>query len=167
MALAGEPERQQRYLDLLRQRVAELAWVDVVVVIGSLADGRADAVSDVDLLVGVHEGAFAAAWRDRERLRVTGALYSWDHWHDGSKGVHKWLTTDAVLVEVLLGEPTSGIRLAPPWRVLAGDPGVAGRWPARPPITRAELRAGTDGLHPVEVAYDDFKTRLRCGSRPW
>ncbi|WP_203930801.1 nucleotidyltransferase domain-containing protein [Virgisporangium ochraceum] len=166
VAALGRPERQQRYLDLLRERVTALPWVEVVVVIGSLASGRADGVSDVDLLVGVHKGAFAAAWRDRERLRVTGALYGWDHWHDGSKGAgtHKWLTADAVLVEVLLGEATSGIRLAPPWRVLAGDPGAAGRWPPRPPIPRSELSGSTDGLHPVEVAYDDFKARLRAST---
>jgi len=166
MAGPGRPERQLRYLERLRQEATALPWAAVVVVIGSLASDRADGVSDVDLLVGVHDGAFAEAWRDRDRLRVTGALYSWDHWLDEPQGagVHKWLSADAVLVEVLIGVPTSGIRLAPPWRVLAGHPRVAGRWPPRPPISPAELNGPTDGLHPVQLAYDDFKVRLRAST---
>jgi hypothetical protein len=161
MARLGEPERQQRFLDRLRRRVADLPWVAAVVVIGSLASDLADGVSDVDLLVGVHDGAFDQAWRNRDRLRVTGAVHNWDHWLDepNGAGTHKWLTSDIVLVEALIGVPASGIRLAPPWRVLAGDPRVADRGPARPPISRTE--AGPGALHPVEVAYDDFKERLR------
>jgi hypothetical protein len=166
MAALGEPERQQRYLNLLREQVTALPWVEVVVVIGSLASDRGDAVSDVDLLVGVRERAFDAAWRERERLRVTGTLCCWDHRYDGAAGAgtHKWLSADAVLVEVLIGVSTSGIRLAPPWRVLAGDPRAAERWPARPPVRRAEVAGGTAGLHPVEAAYDEFKTRLRAST---
>jgi hypothetical protein len=62
------------------------------------------------------------------------------------------------LVECLLAAPTSGVRLAPPYRVVAGDPGLAGRFTARPPIQRAEL--GQD-VHPVERAYDQLKEVLR------
>lgn len=163
MARLGEPERQRRYLSLLQQHSAALPWLDVIVVIGSLASGQADGTSDVDLLIGVHDHAFDRAWRDRARLRVTGAVRSWDHWLDEANGAgtHKWLSADFVLVEALIAVPASGIRLAPPWHVLAGDPHVADRWPTRPPISRDELRAGADALHPVEAAYDEFKARLR------
>jgi hypothetical protein len=162
----GEPDRQRRFLDRLRQEVTALPWVEVVVVIGSLASDSADAVSDVDLLVGVHDGAFDEAWRERARLRVTGAVHSWDHRFDGSTGAgtHKWVSADIVLVEALIGVPTGGIRLAPPWRVLAGDHRAADRWPARPPVPRGGPGGRAEDLHPVELAYDDFKTRLRTPS---
>jgi hypothetical protein len=163
LARLGEPERQRRYLDQLEQHSAALPWVSVVIVIGSLASGQADGISDVDLLIGVHHHAFDQAWTNRARLRVTGAVRNWDHWLDeaGGAGTHKWLSADFVLVEALIAVPASGVRLAPPWRVLAGDPQLADRWPARPPISRDELRGGADTLHPVEAAYDEFKARLR------
>jgi len=76
------------------------------------------------------------------------------------------LTTLAALLEhitasslldgaILLG---SGVRLASPYRVVTGDPGLAERFTARPPIQRAEL--GID-VHPVERAYDQLKEVIR------
>ena len=166
MVRLGEPERQRRFLDQLQQHISTLPWVYAVIVIGSLAAGRADGASDIDLLVGVRNGAFSQAWPSRADLRVTGTVLSWDHWLDERRhaGTHKWLTADFVLVEALIAVPASGVRLAPPWRVLAGDPRVADRWPPRPPISRDELRSSPGDLHPVEVAYDEFKARLRSAA---
>jgi hypothetical protein len=157
----GVPERQRAFLDRLARRAGDLPWVTAAVVIGSMAGGRGDAASDVDLLVAVDD--VGDAWQHRHALHVTGAVLAWDHGYDGGRGVgaHKWVTSDLVLVEALVATPTSGVRLAPPWRLLAGDPDIPATWPGRPPITRAELATGLEDLHPVEVAFDAFKAELR------
>jgi Nucleotidyltransferase domain len=161
--MLGEPIRQRRYLTELQRRVPVLPWVDAVVVIGSLAADRADGASDVDLLICLRGGAFDEAWRHRDDLHATGAVLAWDHWLDpgGQAGTHKWLTLDFVLVETLIAEPTSPVRLAPPWHVLAGNPAAAERWPARGPISPTEVQTRVERLHPAELAYDLFKQRLR------
>ncbi len=164
--MLGEPIRQRRYLTALQRRVPKLPWIDAVVVIGSLAAGRADGASDVDLLICLRTGEFDAAWRQRTELHATGAVLSWDHRVDpaGRAGTHKWLTLDFVLVETLIAEPTSAVRLARPWRLLAGDPAAADRWPARPAISRAEVQARLEPVHPVELAYDVFKQHFRSAT---
>lgn len=77
-----------------------LPWANAVIVIGSLAAGRADGASDIDMLIGGPDRAFPQAWTSRTMLRVSGAVLSWDHWPDegGHAGTHKWLTPDFVLV---------------------------------------------------------------------
>ena len=107
----------------------------------------------------VRDGDFATAWRQRTALQVTGAVVWWDqHLLPDRMGTHKWITNDLVLVECLLAAPDSGVRLAAPYRVVAGDLGLAERFTARPPIQRAEL--GLD-IHPVERAYDQLKEVIR------
>jgi hypothetical protein len=63
------------------------------------------------------------------------------------------------LVECLLAAPDSGVRLASPYRVVAGEPGLADRFGVRPPIQRAELSMD---VHPVEHAYDQLKEVIRA-----
>jgi predicted nucleotidyltransferase len=78
--------------------------------VGSFAADAADSVSDVDLIVVALDGAFSAAWEQRDRLHATGALASWDE-HDGvfeEAAVHVWLTPDIVLVEALIATLSSG-----------------------------------------------------------
>jgi hypothetical protein len=163
MATLGEPMRQHRFLTALQRHVPALPWIDAVLVIGSLAAGGGDGASDVDLLVCLRDGTFDLAWRHRHDLHATGAVLDWDHWLNqaNAAGTHKWLTADFVLVETLIAEPSSGVRLAPSWRVLAGDQAAGRRWPPRPPISAAELRADPEQLHPIEAAYDRFKRDLR------
>jgi hypothetical protein len=51
-------------------------------------------------------------------------------------GAHKWVTNDLVLVECLLAASDSGVRLAPPYRAVAGEPGLAERFTAAHPSSR-------------------------------
>jgi Nucleotidyltransferase domain len=164
LAGLGHPERQRAFLDRLQRQTAALPWAAAVVVIGSLASGRADAASDVDLLVAVSDNAFGHAWQRRHDLHVTGAVVEWDHWYDEHRraGTHKWVTSDVVLVEALIATATSSVRLAQPWRLLIGDVSALNNWPTRPPITRNELVAGAQKLHRVEAAFDQLKAELRA-----
>jgi hypothetical protein len=153
------PLRQLATLAALVEHTSASSVLDGAILLGSFAHGTPDAASDLDLLVCVRDGDFATAWRQRTALQVTGAVVWWDqHLLPDRMGTHKWITNDLVLVECLLAAPDSGVRLAPPYRVVAGDPGLAERFTARPPIQRAEL--GLD-IHPVERAYDQLKEVIR------
>jgi hypothetical protein len=68
------------------------------------------------------------------------------------------VTDDLVLVECLLAAPASGVRLAAPYRVVAGEAELADRFTARSPIQRTEM--GLE-LHPVERAFDELKEVIR------
>jgi hypothetical protein len=164
--MVGEPVRQQRHLDDIAGRVAAMPEMLGAILVGSLAGGVADACSDVDLLVCTGDGEFAAAWARRHDLHGTATLTCWDQGpQEGSEiGVHRWVTSDMVLAEVLFAAPGSGVRLARPYRVVAGDPDVAGRFEPRPPIDRAEF--SRDGAHPVDLAFDDLKNALRAMGPP-
>ena len=156
---ASSPLRQLATLAALVEHISASSVLDGAILLGSFAGGTPDAASDLDLLVCVHDGHFATAWRQRTALQVTGALVWWDqHLIPDRMGAHKWITNDLVLVECLLAAPDSGVRLASPYRVVVGDPGLAERFTARPPIQPAEL--GLD-IHPVERAYDQLKEVIR------
>lgn len=136
-------------------------WLDALLLVGSLADDAADALSDIDLLVVVRNGHFPQAWSDRACLHATDAVYVWDQRpnEQAEAAAHKWLTPDLVLVEALMATPRSGVRLALPWTVVTGDPEAASRLTQRPAIERTEM--GVAEVHPVEAAYDEFKSRIR------
>jgi predicted nucleotidyltransferase len=155
----GAPIRQQRILDALVGRIALVDGLDGAILIGSLAEDTADAASDVDLFVCVRPGRFDEAWSQRHRLHVTGSLVAWDDRAEPEVGVHRWVTDDVVLVEALFATPTSGARLAPPWRILVGAADLADRFPRRPPIDRGEM--SREGSHPIDVAFDDLKKAVR------
>ena len=157
----GTPDRQRTTLLKIADAASRTTWLDALLVVGSLADGAADALSDIDLLVIVHEGAFDQAWAERETLRVTGTLCAWDQHKDQDAEVaaHRWLTPDLVLVEALIATPASGVRLADPWELVAGRSDAPAGLTRRPPIARSELDATQP--HPVEMAYDEFKSRVR------
>jgi hypothetical protein len=156
---ASSPLRQLTTLTALLEHITASSVLDGAVLLGSFAHGTPDAASDLDLIVCVRDGHFATAWRQRTALQVTGAMVWWDqHLVPDRVGAHKWVTNDLVLVECLLAAPDSGVRLASPYRVVAGEPGLAEWFTARPPIQRAEL--GID-VHPVERAYDQLKEVIR------
>jgi hypothetical protein len=157
----GTPDRQRATLRKIADAVARTAWLDALLVVGSLADGAADALSDIDLLVIVREGQFKQAWAERGTLRVTGTLCAWDQQldQDAEVAAHRWLTTDLVLVEGLIATPSSGVRLAEPWELVVGRRDTPTDLMHRPPIERTEM--GATEPHPVEAAYDDFKSRVR------
>lgn len=126
--------------------------------IGSLATGAGDDMSDVDLFVIARDGAFADAWSRRCELH-DDVVGHWDHRDPDmpAAGAHKFLTRDLVLVECLIAEPASGVRLAEPNAVVAGPADLAERIPSRPPIERAEMTGG----HPIEDASDALKAAIR------
>jgi hypothetical protein len=100
----------------------------------------------------VSEGGFDAAWAAREALHGDAALVCWDQRDPGfdRAGAHKWITRDLVLVECLLATADSGVRLARPAAVVAGDAGLIARndspAPAassRPPASPTRSRTPT------------------------
>jgi hypothetical protein len=154
----GTPARQLALVSAIAIRAAE--WPDVlsVVLVGSLAAGTADALSDLDLIVCVRPGRFAAAWEARGALHATGSLYAWDEQDAAGREIacHRWVSDDVILCEALFATPDSGCRLAPPWQLIHG---TAAPFPSRPPIDRSELTGNV--AHPVDQAFADFKAVLR------
>jgi predicted nucleotidyltransferase len=159
MTAVGLPSRQLRELERIGPVIADLPGVMGALVIGSLASERADAASDVDLLIGVEPGEFSTAWSVRHQLHATSGIVAWDKRSAGEIGAHRWVNHEVVLVEALFATPTSGARLAPPWRVLIGPPDLGERFPHRPPISRNEF--DSSGAHPVDAAFEQLKTTLR------
>ena len=163
LAGMGEPTRQLAALDDLLRRAAKVPEIEAVVLIGSLASGAADSVSDVDAIVIVRESSFDAAYQQRHALHAASVPASWDHPTDPPSDVaaHKWIDDSGVLVEALIATASGPLRVAEPARVVLGDPAVLTRTTRRPPITREEM---TESAHPVESAYDKLKDAVRHAS---
>lgn len=159
--------RQWPTLERLIERVEASPELEGAILLGSFARGEVDALSDLDLVLVVPEGGFQAAWAARTTLHSAPIVAAWDQRDAGfaQAGAHKWISEALVLVECLLATATSGVRLAEPAVVLAGNPGLLDRFPTRPPITRAEVEAQPADVHPVERAYDEFKNSVRDSLR--
>jgi hypothetical protein len=156
--------RQWPTLERLIEHVEASPVLAGMVLVGSFARGEGDPLSDLDLVLVASRDCFEAAWAAREELHRGSALVAWDGRDPGfaEAGAHKWLTRDLILVECLLSTPSSGVRLADPAVVIAGDPWLLDGFPRRPPITRAELQEHPLELHPVERTYDAFKATARA-----
>jgi nucleotidyltransferase-like protein len=156
--------RQWPALERLRAHVEVSPALAGMILVGSFARGEVDPLSDLDVVLVAPDGGFAAAWAAREELHADAALVCWDQRDPGfsEAGAHKWVTRDLVLVECLLATPTSGVRLARPAAVVAGDAGLVERFPARPQISRDELAGEPERLHEVERAYDQLKAAVRA-----
>ncbi|HZD73233.1 MAG TPA: nucleotidyltransferase domain-containing protein [Actinomycetota bacterium] len=159
--------RQWPTLERLIERVEASPLLEGMVLVGSFANGQVDPLSDLDLVVAVPQDGFEAAWAARGELYGGSALVAWDQRDPGFEqaGAHKWLTRDLVLVECLLSTVSSGVRLADPAVVIAGDPGLRDRFPRRSPITRAEIRERPIEVHEIERAYDELKRAARAALR--
>jgi hypothetical protein len=158
------PARHGACLRQLLGRAGSDSGIRAVILVGSLATGNADALSDVDLLL-VTGDDFGGAWSGRHGLHGPDAVACWDQASPDAPGigVHRWVGGDAILVEALMFAPDSGVRLASPALVLAGDADLVSRLPRRPPIDRGEM---TGASNPIEAAYDAFKTLCRDAVRP-
>jgi predicted nucleotidyltransferase len=67
---AAEQLRQWPALVYIAERVEASPLFVGLLLIGSFAAGRADDVSDIDLVAVVAQGRFAEAWADRRELDV-------------------------------------------------------------------------------------------------
>jgi Nucleotidyltransferase domain len=165
--------RQQKVLDRLTRRIEATPSLEGAFLIGSLARGEGDELSDVDVFVVVAEGRFDESWAARAELEGGEAIFAWDQLEAGrmNVGARKWLTTDVVLVECLLTTPSSGAKLAEPHRLLTGSSDLAGRIPQIPPIPRRELEEYAEEqreagrTHPVQTAYDGLTRAVRAARR--
>jgi hypothetical protein len=155
-------------LNVLRQwpaleRVIEVVetndTVEGALLIGSLAAGAGDPLSDVDVIVVAREGCFEQTWAGGAKL-TAGALAVNAVKHAGGERIGRleWLTEDLVFVECLIATPDSGVRLAPPHLVLSGPADLPGRLPPRGPIQSPEMGPGG---WPVGDRYDALKEAVR------
>jgi hypothetical protein len=152
--------RQLAALDDLLRRAEKASEVEAVILIGSLASGAADSVSDVDAVVIVDESSFDVAYQQRHAFHAASVPACWDHPIDPPSDVaaHKWIDDSGVLVEVLIATVSGPLRVAEPARVVLGDPAVLTRTNRRPPIRREEMG---ESARPVESAYDQLKEAVR------
>jgi len=60
---ASSPLRQLATLAALAEHISASRELDGAILLGSFARGTPDAASDLDLIVCVHDGDFASAWR--------------------------------------------------------------------------------------------------------
>jgi hypothetical protein len=156
--------RQLAALDDLLRRAERVPEVEAVILIGSLASGAADPISDVDAIVIVRESSFDAGRQQRHALHAASVPACWDHPigpPPSAVAAHKWIDDSGVLVEVLIATASGPLRVAEPARVVLGDPAVLTRTNRRPPIRREEM---TESAHPVESAYDMLKEAVRNAS---
>lgn len=151
--LAADPRlrRQHRLLLRLRDRLQDEPACLGAAVCGSLADGRGDSLSDVDLVVYCEAGAasgllerLAEAAVDRPVVhRLCGR-------HDRHSVFEKLILDDWSSFELHVVEPTTRMRLRPPYiELLDRDDTLAGRRSPDKPIGRDTLRPdahGDDGL---------------------
>jgi predicted nucleotidyltransferase len=166
------PGRQQRVVERLADCIETTPDLLAGFLLGSLARGDADDLSDVDLIVIVQEGSFEAAWAQRHALQGDDALAAWDDLDPERPeiGAHKWITRELVLVELVLATASSGIRLADPFLVVGGDAGVADQVERRPPIAREELREFADmrveagRANEIETTYEALVNAVRRGA---
>lgn len=132
-----------------------------ILLLGSFAAGTADALSDLDLLLVVEDDGFERVWEKRALLHRP-ALFAWDLFAgERPVGAHKWLTSELVLVECLIAEPGSGVRLAEPFVRLSGPVDLPDRLTRRAPILRGEVTGGAIEGNMVEALYDAFKHYVR------
>jgi len=149
---------------------ADIEELDGLLLLGSFSSGRADQISDVDLVAVVADGQFQAAWARRREFETPGTLFQWDVQigSDGDAASHKWITQDIVKVECGFADAThSAMQLAEPYVVLVGDETVASRFPPLEPIPHDVLEAYAQelrdkGMVPeVETAYGELRRALR------
>jgi hypothetical protein len=139
-----------------------------LLLIGSFAVGKADDVSDIDLVAVVADGRFAEAWADRHELEPPGTIHSWTRpWGDEAR-THKFFTREFVHVECVLATPSSDFEVADPVVPLVGEESLAEQFKRRGSIPRPELeefvqaaRAAGE-IPPVQKHYGDLIRAIRA-----
>jgi predicted nucleotidyltransferase len=151
------------------QRVEERPDVfEGVLLLGSLARGEGDAISDVDMIAVTCAGKWQAGWGARHLLSA-GALVTFDRPGDRpGVAAHNWLTPALAKVECLIAEPVEGgLRLYGDPVVLHGANDLPDKFERKPPLTRQEIEDYSDELREqnaipeIERAYGDLIRLLR------
>ena len=131
------------------------------VIVGSVATGQADAMSDVDVFILVETGAFPVAWGRRHELHDDAVVACWDTGGNGvSRAGHKWLTWDLTYMDCAVAEPEA-VRLAGPFVFAAGRRAFLSRLEADPVPQQQERAWKSGGPKPVAVAYAELKDAVR------
>jgi methylmalonyl-CoA mutase len=138
--------RQEATIEKIRMRIEESVHLTGAVIVGSFAIGNTDPLSDIDLIVVTMPDAFDMAWVKRCELHGDAAITCWDVRDESMPrhGAHKWLTNELVLVDCLLAEPGSGVRLAPPYQILTGGSSITDALVPSGPISRDEVTGELD-----------------------
>lgn len=121
--------RQRAVLEGIVARAAVVEAVEGLIVIGSFAGGRPDALSDLDLLAVARPGQLEAAWAAGRQL-AGDAFLIWEpqpRQHGQVRWVN-WLTHDLVKVECGFAAPGSR-PLAEPFAVVSGPATLADSFP--------------------------------------
>ena len=155
--------RQLAALDDLLRRATKVPEIEAVVLIGSLASGAADSVSDVDAIVIVGESSFDAAYQQRHastppqfrRAGITRSTHP-PMWRriSGSTTAEFWSKCSSRPRPDHCGSPSRPGSYSATRR-------YSPRTTRRPPITREEM---IESAHPVESAYDKLKEAVRHAS---
>jgi hypothetical protein len=160
---AAEQLRQWPHIRQLAEALAHPPFLGLVL-LGSLARGASDSVSDVDFIVFATEGRFGDAWEQRHSLHPENAA-CWDYERppDRDAAGHRWLTNDLVLFDGLIATP-SGTRVADPLHVLVGDESFARQLVKRDRLSNGEKEERKDEiqLHEVERLYGRLKLAFRA-----
>jgi hypothetical protein len=166
----AESLRQWPTLVDLAGRVQQLPGFEAFVLIGSLAGGSPDLMSDIDSFALVANGSFGAAWDARTTLYECAA-FAWDLRTDGEPeiGKHAWITYDLVLVECVITSRRGRPKLADPHVVLFGPAESTDAFERIPPIARTELAAYVSKLRnegheqpEVQQRYEELARTLRA-----
>jgi hypothetical protein len=137
------------------------------ILLGSLARGEGDAISDVDLVAVTRPGGWEHAWATRDVLSA-GALVTFDHFEQGRPEVagHSWITPSLVKVECLITAP-GRMRLRGHTFVLFGKEDVLDLFEKAEPHSRQQLEdyaanlRETNAISEIERAYGDLIALLR------
>ena len=135
------------------------------VIVGSVATGQADAISDVDVFILIETGTFPDAWERRHELHGDSVVACWDTGADRMAfGGHKWLTWDLTYMDCAVAEPET-VDLAGPFLLAAGPQDLIDRVESHPVAQKRERTWVTGEPKPIAVAYADLKAAVRATIR--
>ncbi len=147
-------------LERLVSNLEEEEPLVAAILLGSLARGDGDPLSDIDLLVVVRDGQFEKAWEMRHTLS-RGALYAWDRVEPGREvAKHAWLTVDLIKVECPITTVLGGHRLGDPYVVVAGNRSAADSL-LRMDSETEHVPPAAGQVDEIELRYGALKTALR------
>jgi predicted nucleotidyltransferase len=157
---------QARTLAALVRRLRRDPRIEAVILVGSLAAGQADALSDIDLLVMVRPSDFPAVWRTRRKLAREAVHVVHASEETGGRpdvGTYRVLTADRIAVELALFAKGSAFRLGTPYRLLFGKTSALEGMPRLPVRMRTRLLPG--GPPDLPFALQDIAKHWVRGQR--